>query len=249
MRLAQWRENAGRRGVGPPALAAIADRCRITADSFAVLDALTEITDPAGKSFFAIPAGSSAGDIAAAVLMTYVLNAGTGYRAAGAPGDFAETPYSVAEVRRIAARQRRNRWSYPRAALAVNRGGALATTPNGMLMGVGGPVLSAVSFRGGTTWGDVFAVNVAAAGDPVEALRANIGCGRACFARDDGVLRAGSLSLDRLLHHEERHAQQWAVRGAARMVADYAAGQLYAATTGRPHPMEVDAGLSDGGYR
>jgi hypothetical protein len=76
-----------------------------------------------------------------AALMTYVLNAGTGYEGAKLgpdklPGtaddvknDFEETPYSAAEVQRIVDRQNANSWSYT--ALAEAGGGAsMATTPN-----------------------------------------------------------------------------------------------------------------------
>jgi hypothetical protein len=42
-----------------------------------------------------------------AVLMTYILNAGTDYGSASDDNDFEETPYSADEVQRIIDRQRR----------------------------------------------------------------------------------------------------------------------------------------------
>ena len=55
----------------------------------------------------------------------------------------------------------------------------------------------------------------------------------------DGVPRPGTLDLDRLLHHEERHSQQWAHNGHL--------GMLWALTSDWMG-LERDAGLSDGGY-
>ena len=65
-----------------------------------------------------------------------------------------------------------------------------------------------------------------------------------------GVVRrrrpAGSLRQsrpDRLLHHEERHSQQWANEGYTKYVTFYIWEQI----TGG-NQTEEDAGLSDGGY-
>ena len=78
-----WLQNAERTGVPSDVVAEIARRHSITPDSFAVLLALAEINDPAGKSFFLIPRGTSGDDARRAALMTYILNAGTGYGTAG----------------------------------------------------------------------------------------------------------------------------------------------------------------------
>src|SRR6202012_4781719 len=104
-------------------------------------------------------------------LMTYIVNAGTGYAKAGeAPGVtnyFCETPYSAAEVTRIVERQRANSWSYRRDVRFVHaNGGRLVATPNGMLMGLGGNVLLRFfSQQGGTAWGDIFMVNTGRCAD------------------------------------------------------------------------------------
>ena len=57
-------------------------------------------------------------------------------------------------------------------------------------------------------------------------------------------LRA-NLDLDRLLHHEERHSQQWARAGHAWFIAQYGFEALGGECLNR---FEEDAGFSDGGY-
>lgn len=136
----RWRRNAERRGVDPHVVTEIGRRHGIDAASFAVLENMAEIKDPGGQSFFLIPPGARGSDARAAALMTYILNAGTDYGAKGKrPTDFPPTPYGAAEVTRIMLRQRANAWSYDRDVGFVHRnGGRLATTPNGILMGLGG---------------------------------------------------------------------------------------------------------------
>ncbi|UHJ56252.1 hypothetical protein LT337_04405 [Mycolicibacterium fortuitum] len=56
-----------------------------------------------------------------------------------------------------------------------------------------------------------------------------------------------TLDLDRLLHHEERHSEQWAQKGFVWMARDYGLGAIIEQKTGI-NPLERDAGLSDGGY-
>src|SRR5690606_32641774 len=99
------------------------------------------------------------------------------------------------------------------------------------------------SQKGGTTWGDIFMVNVDD-GDPMAALRMAVRDGKAVYADDDGKPYTGSLDLDRLLHHEERHSYQWADEGYGGFLASYGWEQL----TGG-NETEEDAGLGDGGYR
>jgi hypothetical protein len=184
--------------------------------------------------------------------MTYVLNAGTGY---GKPGerttDFPVTPYGAAEVKRIMARQNANRWSYARDVAFVHRnGGRLVTTPNGMLMGLGGNwVQRLFSRRGGTTWGDLFMVNAGRVVDPGEQLRQIVSSGHAWYLGADGRPRASRLDLDRVLHHEERHAAQWADRGYLGMLAGYGRELFRELVFREVNRLEEDAGLADGGYR
>jgi hypothetical protein len=237
-----WLENARRRGVPAEVLAEIARRHAITAESFAILGRAEEITDPHGKSFFLLPLGISGADARRATLMTYVFNAGTGYgEAGGRPTDFPPTPYRAAEVERIIKRQKANRWSYSRDVRFVHRnGGRLVTTPNGILMGLGGNWLQRqFSRRGGTTWGDIFMINGDPPADPAERLRRIVRSG----------LARNSPDLDRVLHHEERHCRQWAARGYLGMLGGYGWELVRELAFGRTNRFEEDAGLSDGGYR
>lgn len=242
-----WRGNLARHGVSDDTVAEIVRRHGVGPADLAVLEPMEQIDDPDGASFFVVPRDASADDVRRAVLMTYVANAGTRYGTeAGGDTDFDETPYSADEVQRIVDRQRRNVWSYALVVPFVHRnGGRLVTTPNGMLMGLGGNrLLGLFSQRGGTTYGDVFAFNIGRGIDPVDELRAVVLSGRSRHQRTDGATFAGSVDLVRLLHHEERHSQQWAAKGPARFVASY----LWEQVRGR-NDTEVDAGLSDGGYR
>jgi hypothetical protein len=136
----RWLANAERLGVPSEITAAIADRHGITPESFRVLEELAEINDPQGKSFFLIPPGTTGAEARGATLMTYILNAGTGYGGpTRQPADFPETPYSADEVQRIIDRQKANNWSYDQdVGFVARNGGRLVTTPNGMLMGLGG---------------------------------------------------------------------------------------------------------------
>ena len=237
-----WLENAQRRGVPANIVAEIARRHAIAAESFAILEKTQEIKDPHGQSYFLLPSSISGDDARKATLMTYVLNAGTDYGKAGKRSpDFSQTPYCAAEVGRIIKRQRANRWSYSRDVRFVHRnGGRLVTTPNGILMGLGGNwVQRRFSQRGGTTWGDIFMVNVGKVVDPAERLRRIVRSGHAWY----------HLDLDRLLHHEERHCRQWAVKGYVGMLRGYGWELVREVVFGATNRLEEDAGLSDGGYK
>jgi hypothetical protein len=238
----KWLENAERRGVSSGVVDEIARRHAITPESFRILEKMDEINDPDGKSFFLIPPGTSGHDARRATLMTYIVNAGTDYGRAGKrPTDFPDTPYSAAEITRIIKRQKANRWSYSRDVRFVQRnGGRLVTTPNGMLMGLGGNwIQRPFSQRGGTTWGDIFMVNTCKVADPAERLRRIVRSGHAW----------GNLDLDRVLHHEERHSRQWAAKGYAGMLRDYGWELVRELVFGATNRLEEDAGLSDGGYK
>lgn len=248
----RWRENAERRGVAAHVVAEIARRHEVTATRFGVLTNMPELSDPDGKSFFLIPAYADGARARAAALMTYILNAGTGY---GKPGgratDFPVTPYGAPEITRIMARQNANRWSYTHNVAFVHRnGGRLVTTPNGMLMGVGGNLVQRLfSRRGGTTWGDLFMVNAGKVTDPAGLLCQIVSSGRAWYLDGNGTPRASRLDLDRVLHHEERHAAQWADRGYGGMLAGYGRELFRELVFGAVNRLEADAGLADGGYR
>jgi len=237
----KWLENAERRGVPSAVVVEIARRHSIAPESFQILEEMEEVEDPEGKSFFLLPPGTGGNDARKATLMTFIVNAGTDYgKASGRPADFPETPYSAAEVARIINRQKANHWSYSRDVRFVDRnGGRLATTPNGMLMGVGGNwIQRQFSQRGGTTWGDIFMINIGNRTDPAGQLRRIVRSGHGC-----------NPDLDRVLHHEERHSRQWAARGYAGMLRDYSWELFRELVFGKTNRLEEDAGLSDGGYR
>ncbi|BBY26123.1 type VII secretion target [Mycolicibacterium sediminis] len=245
----EWLQNAERQGVPPDVLVDIARRHHITPDSFDVLNGMEKVTDADGKSFFLVPPGTSGADVRKAALMTYVLNAGTDY-GDGTAHDFEPTPYSADEVQRIIDRQEANAWSYDQDVDFVHdNGGRLTTTPNGMLMGMGGNQLQDFfSEGGGSTWGDVFMVNIDDPKDPAQTLRDMIHSGNMWYPREGGEGREGlnQLDLDRILHHEERHSQQWQRLGYLGFINAYQGGKLVEIFT--DHPLEKDAGLSDGGY-
>lgn len=252
----EWLQNAADNNVSPETIVDIARQQNITPASFDVLNGLERVTDDNGtpgitaddKDYFMLPGDVSAERARQAVLMTYILNAGTGY---GAPprnpkesgaNDFAETPYSAAEVQRIKDRQEANSWSY---SLLERATGAFATTPNGMLMGVGGGLIQqTISQQAGSCAGDIFAVNIDHPKDgAAEQLRDIIRSGTMQHDADnDGKLSRGN-DLDRILHHEERHSQQWAEKGFVRFLKEY-----FTPTDVEPNPFETNAGASDGGY-
>lgn len=214
----------------------------------AVLATLPEINDPRDAAYFVIPPGTGVAEIRTAVLATYVFNTGTGYGATGRNNDFPDTPYGAEELARIAQRQAANAWSYPAARRIAGTGGALATTPNGILIGIGGSwIAGRLSQRGGTTYGDIFLVNLDHRDDPTRRLRQIIESGVG-WHEADGKLHRGRLPLARLLHHEERHSRQWARLGPARMGVAYLGEELRARLTGGVNRFEEDAGLADGGY-
>ncbi|MFB8281254.1 hypothetical protein [Nocardia colli] len=244
----QWLENAVRRGVSLDTIKQIISEHHITPEDFKILDGMEEIREDADgdgifKSFFLMPTDISAADAAKAVRMTYILNAGTDY-GKDHPTDFPPTPYSSAELRRITERQGKNDWSYNEDVGFVHgNGGRLVTTPNGMMMGLGGNLIQdQFSQNGGTTWGDTFMLNVDDAKDPAQQIREVARSGHAWYENDNGPYQ-GKLDLDRYLHHEERHSQQWAEEGYTGFLASYVWEQV----TGG-NETEEDAGLADGGY-
>lgn len=247
-----WRDNAARRGVAPDVVAEIARRHAVTPASFRVLGTTTEIRDPDGKSFFLLTRGTGGDDARAVALCAYILNAGTGYGTTGAHRtDFPPTPYGAAEITRIMLRQKANRWSYSRDVRFVDRnGGRLVATPNGILMGLGGNwIQRQFCRRGGTTWGDIFMVNMGAVTDPAGWLRRIVESGHAWYLRADGTPAQSRLDLDRVLHHEERHCRQWAAKGYVGMLRDYGRELVREYAFGAINRLEEDAGLADGGYR
>jgi len=263
----KWLQNAAARGIPIDDIVEIAREHDIRPDDFEVLDGLEEVKDRDGKSFFILPTDISGDDARKAVLMTYVLNAGTDYGTAnGGVSDYAETPYSSDELQRIIDRQKANDWSYDEDVGFVHgNGGRLATTPNGMMMGLGGNGLQDLySMNGGTTFGDTFMLNIDDPDDARAALASIIQSGEGAATGSDGqpAPRNDHLDLDRLLHHEERHSEQWADKGYAGFIAGYLNesvdwdmegwGPFQApiphTAEGKDNWYEADAGLTDGGY-
>jgi hypothetical protein len=247
----KWLANALCRKVSPEVVDEITRRHGIAPESFAVLEKAEEITDPDGKAFFLLPPSARGDDAREAVLMTYIINAGTGYSKAGRPStDFPDTPYCAAEIRRIIDRQSANSWSYARDVRFVHRNGArLVATPNGILMGLGGNwIQRQFSQQGGTAWGDIFMLNIGGTGDAAQRLREIVRSGHSWYTDAHGRAVQGNLNLDRVLHHEELHSQQWAAKGYPRMLRDYGWEIIRERVFGRTNRLEVEAGLSDGGY-
>jgi hypothetical protein len=250
-----WLENAERQGVPAEVIAEIARRHGVTTESFEVLTGWEEIKDPDGKSFFLMPPGVGGDEARKATLMTYILNAGTDYGKAGKqPADFPETPYCADEVQRIIDRQQANGWSYSQdVGLVDANGGRLVTAPNGMLMGLGGNwIQKQFSRQGGTAWGDIFMVNVSVdfkdSAGPAGRLRQIVQSGHAWYTANNGKPVESNLALDRVLHHEELHSQQWAAKGHPRMIAAYVWEVFRDMVFGKTNRLEENAGLSDGGY-
>ncbi len=247
----QWLVNAGRRGVSTNTIRDIVRDHGIGPDDFDVLDGLEEFVDRDEKSFFLLPDDIDGDAARRAVLMTYIYNAGTDYGTADegyrTENDFSETPYSSAEVQRIIERQAANGWSYSMDVGFVHgNGGRMATTPNGILMGLGGNwVQNQFSLRGGTMWGDIFMTNVDNPEDEVEVLGDIIARGTKPTSEGPGL--PTGLDLDRLLHHEERHARQWAEEGYASYGVQYLTEEALS-LLGKTNKFEQDAGLADGGY-
>jgi hypothetical protein len=253
----EWLQNAADNDVAPETIVDIARQENITPQSFDVLKGLERVTDNNGttadgqtdddKDYFLLPEDATSEQARQAVLMTYIYNAGTGYGTGKESGknDFAETPYSAAEVQRIKDRQESNSWSYD---LIPHATGAFAATPNGMLIGVGGgPIQQTISQEAGSCAGDVFVVNMdnPPAGAAQE-LRNIITSGQSTWQADDGTARYGN-DLDRVLHHEERHSQQWADKGFGKFLQEYFNDKL-TDVGGEHNPFEVNAGANDGGY-
>lgn len=258
----EWLQNAADNGVPPETIVDIARQENLTPQSFDVLNApgMKRVTDdndtpndPSDdKDYWVLPENATADQARQATLMTYIYNAGTGYGTAEGSenNDFAETPYSAAEVSRIRERQADNWWSYELLPTAMDDGGRFATTPNGMLMGLGGGLPQQVaSMSAGTCFGDVFAVNYDHPTNAAADLERIITSGDSTF-QIDGEVRTGN-DLDRVLHHEERHSQQWAQRGPTGMAeyaANYFTAEGYARITDTHNSFEEKAGAADGGY-
>jgi hypothetical protein len=247
----EWLENAERQGVPPVVIVDIARRHDITPESFNVLNGMEKITDKDGKSFFLIRKGTSGEDARKAALMTYILNAGTDYGEHGTGNDFTPEPYSADEVQRIIDRQGANSWTYDKdVGFVDSNGGRLTTTPNGMLMGLGGNQLQDMySEAGGSTWGDIFMLNIDDPTDAAKQLKQVAESGQMWYPAEDGNGRQGRLDLDRILHHEERHSQQWADKGYGTMLREYGWEIFREKVLGKTNRLEEDAGLSDGGYQ
>lgn len=209
-------------------------------DVFAPLEDLEVIRDPEGRAFFSITEASQAGEISA---LTELL-------AGGQP--------SLSDPRRD-----ENGWSYsnsgspvartlPDVDLVLRRGGAVVTTPEGIVMGqvantveadLGGsspvplPNPSGVwAHRGGTMYGELFLINRDSQ-DPAASLQTII---------EDGTMHSNGHPLYRVLRHETVHAEQWADFGVSSFIWEY----FVANDPNDPcnHALEIDADLEDGGY-
>ncbi|GAT01790.1 uncharacterized protein RMCFA_1902 [Mycolicibacterium fortuitum subsp. acetamidolyticum] len=115
-------------------------------------------------------------------------------------------------------------------------------------MGLGGNMVEdQLSQLGGSTVGDVFLVNIDNPADPAQQLRDIIDSGQAWYS-EQRPLPGSTIDLDRILHHEERHSQQWADLGYENMVEQYGQKMVEEWITKQRNPFETNAGASDGGY-
>ena len=233
-----WLLNAATNGVSVDEILRIALNGGITPESFLILDKLEKWPDSDHKFFFYLPDGLTKDEITQAVIMTYVFNARTDYAIADdsdttTRNNYAETPYSLEEFQRIKDRQKANGWSYT----WVEGTDAVVATPNGMLMGVDNdwPEIWA-SLNGGTTYGDLFLLNITPE-NPKATLQDLVSKGK-----------LGSLDLDRLLHHEEQHTEQWAKYGFVGFGASYIDDGVATGGNGYHNTWEQMAGSDDGGY-
>ncbi|WP_166353192.1 hypothetical protein [Phytoactinopolyspora limicola] len=200
-------------------------------NTFDLLRDVTIWRTPDGRPYARI---EDAGDAREIVRLIELLNGGTP---------------STTDERRDA-----NSWSYSSlfglrngdVGLVLNNGGALVATPEGILMAApGGKHLGIIpntvdifSARGGTMWGEIFVLN-GSHDDPASILEDTI---------TNGVPPPGSgaPSLERLLRHERVHAEQWARLGYTRFIWEYLTN---GPSNPCEHPLEIEAGLADGGYR
>jgi len=258
-----WLTNAAKNNVPIDEIVAIAKDHDITPGSFLVLDGLQYQDDPDHKRFFIIDPKTDPQVAMSIVVMTYIYNAGTGYAVADDTGnpqdqgstknDYAETPYSSKEIERIKERQQANSWSYN----IIHNTGAVMATPNGMLMGVGGTaIVQKLSQQGGTTYGDILLLNLDETTNPKLTLMSVVHSGS---TPNDDLAQTGPTAgvsattsnwrdLDRLLHHEQLHSQQWQDHGKQDYATEYLleAGIKY--SDERYNTWEQGAGLHDGGY-
>ncbi len=218
--------------------AQIVDRARqegVDLHTFDTLDGLQMVKEPNGKMFFVI---TSAGDARQIVELTQLVNGGEPSKAEN---------------------HGKNGFSYDGdVQLVLHTGGALIATPMGTMMGMGGnPIVDMFSQNGGTTWGDIFMLN-GNPDDPKQALINIIESGHNPNANADDTAH----TLDRLLHHESIHSDQWARYGYTDFIARYLDASTNWTWRGwGPFKMwlpeerdpcdneyEQEAGLDDGGY-
>jgi hypothetical protein len=249
---ALWRDNAKRQGVAPAVVDDMIKQFNLGEDAFDKLAGYPVLKDPDGKTFFLMPKDISGEDARNAVLLTYVFNAGTDY-GKGTDHSFPPTPYSADEAKRIDHRQQANSLSYEVDVSWIHEsGGRMVTTPNGMLMSLGGNKnLGLYSGQGGTTWQDIFMVNI---DNPpkgaIATLQDLVEGGVMLYQEGNEKPDPGNqaLDLDRLLHHEELHSQQYAQYGYHGFLVRYGAAEGKAWLSGSDNSFEKDAGLTDGGY-
>ena len=255
----QWLLNAARRGVSPAKIRQICEDCGFTPVDFEVLSGLERVRDSKGKIFFLLEDSASVADALRIAVMTYVFNAGTDYGSSTDPSNYRdksgtelcyqEVPYGVEEIIRILLRQNANKWVTTRAIrMVLGKGGAMVSTPNGILMSVGGGRLAKLLCqRGGTTYGDVFMLRAPKVTDAKAVLLQRIRSGSTTY-RDRATGSTKKLDFDRVLHHEEVHSMQYAERGVLRMARDYFGAELLGVFSKKHNPMEELAGAADGGY-
>lgn len=205
----------------------------IADDTFDLLEGVTEIRDPDGRAFFQITEANIQ-DARRIAELTQLLAGG--------------------EPSKDADRRDANHWSYEDTfwlgdgdvKQTLQNGGAMAATPEGIYMAVPGPKgplglpneQDIHAARGGTMYGEVFVTN-GSHEDPGAQLRQ--------YVQDGSLFGPGGHPLRRTLKHETVHAEQWARYGWSGFVWKYFAEND--ANDPCNHPLEIEAGLEDGGYQ
>lgn len=251
----EWIMNAQSNGHSGSLLLDHARTHDVNDTTFGVLTAHEQVRDPTGRAYFVV---TERAGIERIQFLTELL-------AGGSPVD-------------SAWRRDANAWSYgsPRSTgmRALNwiargtaeidapitarkifeTGGAIVTTPEGILMAAPGPdfhpvvgpftwlpnYASVFAMRGGTMYGEVFILNTQSE-DPARTLRDRI--------ESSAVHPSGELQLERTLRHERVHAEQWANHGLFQYPVLYLAFEAQVGLGQLCHnPFEVAAGLEDGGY-
>lgn len=246
-----WISSTLNSGLTPDEIVERAQQEGVTPETFDALEGVEYFTDPDGNRYYTITDAETSEEIGR---LTELINGG--------------------EPSLTADRREANSWTYDDDVdLVLNSGGAIVSSPEGILMTAPGPSspvrvgniplpieipnpADLLAFSGGTAWGDMYVINGSFDNDPTpeevlqEAVENN--------APPPG---SGAPSLDRLLRHEAVHSDQWAEHGHPGFLLEYFGEHIEWVWTPRPpfrvpvidtdpcnNRLEEEAGFADGGY-